>query len=43
MCPVANDDDLLAIQVATLFVLTDSALILQVNAPDRTAGPRFYL
>jgi hypothetical protein len=38
-----DDGDLLATDVATLFVLSDSGRILHDNAPDRSPGPRFYL
>ena len=38
-----GDSDLLAIQVATLFVLTDSGRIQLENDPDRSSGPRMYL
>jgi hypothetical protein len=39
----AADGDLLAVQTATLFVLTDSGRILHENAPDRSPAPRLYL
>jgi hypothetical protein len=38
-----DDADLLALNVATLFVLTESGRILHDNAPDRSPGPRFYV
>lgn len=38
-----DDRDLLAIQAATIFVLTESGRILRTNAPDQAAGPRLYL
>ena len=41
--PDAVDGDLLAIHVTTLFVLTDSGRIQQVNDPNRSVGPRLYL
>ena len=41
--PDSCDGDLLAIDVATLFVLTESGRILHENDPDRSAGPRLYL
>ena len=43
MLPDTGDGDLLAVQVATLFVLTESGQILHENDPDRSAGPRLYL
>lgn len=43
MRPDIGDVDLLAIQVATLFVLTESGRIQRENDPDRSAGPRLYL
>lgn len=39
----ADDRELLAIQVATLFVTAESGRVLRDNAPDRSAGPRLYL
>ncbi len=41
--PDIGDGDLLAIEVATLFVLTESGRIQHENDPDRSAGPRLYL
>ena len=38
-----TDADLLALDVATLFVLNSSGRILHDNAPDRSPGPRFYV
>jgi hypothetical protein len=35
--------ELLTLKVATGFVVTGAGRILQVNAPDRAPGPRFYL
>jgi hypothetical protein len=35
--------DLLALNAATSFVMTDSGRILHGNAPDRSAGPRLYI
>src|ERR1700704_5134757 len=39
----AADGELLAVQTATLFVLTDSGRIQHENAPDRSPAPRLYL
>ena len=36
------DLDLLEIEAATIYVLTDSDRILHRSSPDRDAGPRFY-
>ena len=41
MRPDTGDGDLLAIQVATLFVLTESGRIRHENDLDRSPGPRF--
>ena len=41
--PDNGDFDLLAIEVPTLFVLTDSDRIQHENDPDRSEGPRLYL
>jgi hypothetical protein len=38
-----DDVDLLAIEAATLFALTESGRIQHENAPDRSPGPRLYL
>ena len=38
-----SDRDLLAIETATIFALTDSGRILRRNTPDHEAGPRFHL
>jgi ribosomal protein S18 acetylase RimI-like enzyme len=38
-----SDGDLLAIQAATRFVMTDSGRVLCENAPDRSAAPRLSL
>lgn len=38
-----GDLELLAIQTATVFVLTDSRRILHENDPPQSRGPRFYL
>ena len=43
MSPDKNDRDLLAIEAATIFVLTESGRILRRNSPDHAAGPRFRL
>ena len=45
MVPRADtrDPDLLAVQVATLFVLTESGRIQHENDPDRSPGPCLYL
>jgi len=39
----ANDLELLAVDAATLFVLTDSGRILRTNSPGDLAAPRLYL
>ena len=39
----AGDLDLLALDVATLFVLSESKRIERVNSPDGEAGPRVFL
>lgn len=39
----ADDRELLAIDVATLFITAGSGRILHDNAPNRSAGPRLYL
>jgi hypothetical protein len=41
--PDTGDGNLVAIQVATLLVLTESGRIQHENDPDRSAGPRLYL
>jgi len=38
-----SDHDLLAIEAATIYVLTDSGRILHKSSPDHDAGPRFRL
>jgi len=38
-----TDRDLLAIEAATIYVLTDSGRILHRSSPDRKEGPRFRL
>ena len=43
MCPDKHDRNLLVIESATIFVLTDSGRILRKNTPDHAAGPRFHL
>jgi len=45
MCVISprDDADLLALDVATLFVLNRFGRTLHDNAPDRSPGPRFYL
>ena len=40
MCPDMGNSDLLAIQVATVFVLTESGRIRRESDPDQSAGPR---
>ena len=42
-CPGTRDLDLLAIEVATLFVLAESGRIQHENDPVRSPGPRLYL
>ena len=43
MPPDTGDGDLLAIEAATLFLLTESGRIQQENDRDRSPGPRLYL
>jgi hypothetical protein len=40
---MSDDADLLAVRVATAFVLNDAGRIAYENAPDRSAGARLYL
>ena len=39
----SGDDELLAIQAATIFALTESGRIRRENDPERSLGPRLYL
>ena len=41
--PDTGDGELLAIEAATLFVLTESGRIHEENDPDRSLGPRLYI
>lgn len=43
MLPISDDLNLLALHLATRFVLDDDRRILSENAPDRAPGPRLHL
>ncbi|MBI5946515.1 MAG: GNAT family N-acetyltransferase [Chloroflexi bacterium] len=40
---MTDDRDLLEVDVATCFVLTESGRIARVNSPERSPGPRLYM